>query len=158
MQKRDMLKLMSLYPPYLGAGVHVKNIAEDFRSIDVELKMHFWNKNYVGTHFGGSLYSMTDPFYMLLLVENLGRNYIVWDKAASITFKKPGVGTLTAHFNLTQEQIADIKAKADTDYKVEPEFDVQITDEAGDVVAEVHKILYVRHKDHQPRAPGPEPG
>src|SRR5262245_9838779 len=126
MQKRDMLRLMSFYPPYLGAGVHVKRIAADFRSIDVELKMHFWNKNYVGTHFGGSVYSMTDPFYMLLLTENLGRDYIVWDKAASIAFKKPGKGTLTARFNLTQEQISDIKEKADGNYKVEPEFDVQI--------------------------------
>lgn len=139
-------KLMNLWPPFLGAGIKVKNIDPDFTTIDVELKMRFYNKNYVGTHYGGSLFSMTDPFYMLILMKQLGKDYLVWDKSSKIDFKKPGKGKLTAHFNITQKQVKDIKDQADKQKKVEPKFTVQVLDEAGDVVAEIEKTLYVRRK------------
>ena len=147
MKKSAILKLINLWPPYLGAGVRVKRIAPDFRSIEVEMKLRFWNKNYVGTHFGGSLYAMTDPFIMLMLLENLGREYIVWDKAAAIRFKKPGKGRVHARFELTPQQIEEIRTQADSQPKTEPVFKVFVTDEEGDVVAEVDKTLYVRRKD-----------
>ena len=142
--------LMSLWPPFLGAGVRVRKISPDFREIDVEMKLRFWNKNYVGTQFGGSLYSMTDPFYMLMLFENLGRDYIVWDKGATIRFKRPGKGRVRAKFKLTAEQIEEIKAQADSGPKVEPVFKVEIKDDEGHVVAEVDKILYVKRKEKRP--------
>lgn len=138
---------MSFWPPYVGAGIRVKNVASDFTSIDVEMKLRWWNKNYVGTHFGGSLYAMTDPFYMLILIENLGRDYIVWDKASNINFKKPGKGTVRAHFSLTREQIEKFKAEADALPKIEPVIRVNVTDLDGHVVAEVDKTLYIRRKD-----------
>ena len=75
---------MNVWPPFAGAGIRVVRLDADWRAIDVEMKLRFWNSNYVGTHYGGSLYSMTDPFYMLMLIENLGREYVVWDKAATI--------------------------------------------------------------------------
>jgi hypothetical protein len=83
---------MSFYPPYLGAGVRVRHISDDFRDVTVSMGLGWYNRNYVGTQFGGSLYSMVDPFYMLMLMENLGRQYIVWDKAADIDFISPGKG------------------------------------------------------------------
>lgn len=143
-------KLINLWPPFLGAGIRVKKISDDFTSIDVEMKLRFWNKNIVGTQFGGSIYAMTDPFYMLILMQNLGKDYIVWDKAADIRFKAPGKGKLTAHFNISKDRIAEIKQQADDNYKVEPKFTVQIKDESGLVVAEVDKLLYVRRKDKTP--------
>lgn len=150
MMKNWMLKYMNFWPPFMGAGIRVKNIAPDFRSLDVELKMRFWNRNYVGSHYGGTIYSMTDPWYMLMLMQNIGRDYIVWDKAADIQFLKPGYGKLTAHFNLTAEKIDEIKRAADANYKTEPTFTVQIKNEQGEVVAEVDKVLYVRRKDRKP--------
>ena len=84
-----MIRAINLWPPILGAGIRVK-WGPGNKAVDVEMKLRFWNRNYVGTHYGGSLYSMTDPFYMLMLMNNLGRDYIVWDKAASIRFRKPG--------------------------------------------------------------------
>ncbi|TNE30844.1 MAG: DUF4442 domain-containing protein [Alphaproteobacteria bacterium] len=143
-------KLMNLWPPFLGAGIKVKNIDADFTTIDVELKQRFYNKNYVGTHYGGSLFSMTDPFYMLILMKQLGKDYVVWDKSAKIDFKKPGKGKLTAHFNITQKQVKDIKDQADKQKKVEPKFTVQVLDEEGDVVAEIEKTLHVRRKSPKP--------
>ncbi len=145
--RKRLLRLLRVWPPYLGAGVRVTSIAEDFRSIEVEMPLRFYNRNYVGTHFGGSLYAMCDPFFMVMLIENLGPGYIVWDKAATIRFKRPGKGTVKASFHITQEQIAEIRAQADTQPKVEPQFQVTVTDAQGAVVAEVDKLLYVRKKN-----------
>ncbi|HSG40900.1 MAG TPA: DUF4442 domain-containing protein, partial [Thermoanaerobaculia bacterium] len=106
-----------------------------------------WNRNYVNTHFGGSLYSMCDPFFMLMLMDALGRGYIVWDKAATIRFRRPGKGTVSARFHIPPERVEEIRAAADANGKVEPVFTVEVTDEKGEVVAEVEKLLYVRRKD-----------
>jgi uncharacterized protein DUF4442 len=144
--KKRLLRLLRVWPPFLGAGIHVTHVADDFRSIDVELRLRFWNRNYVGTHFGGSLYSMCDPFFMVMLIENLGPDYIVWDKAATIRFKKPGKGTVKANFRLTKENVEEVRAQADALGKVEPQFQVVVTDAEGNVVAEVDKLLYVRKK------------
>jgi hypothetical protein len=141
------LRLIRFYPPYFFAGIRVKNVSEDFRYAEVSMKLHWWNANYVGTHFGGSLYSMTDPFYMLMLLQNLGRDYIVWDKAAAIRFRRPGRGTVHAQFRITQEQVDEIRRQLETQEKVEPVFHVQVRDESGEVVAEVEKKLYVKRKD-----------
>ena len=147
MRKSKILKLMNLWPPYMGSGVRVTHISDDMRAVDVEMKLRFWNRNYVGVHFGGSLYAMTDPFFMLMLLENLGRDYIVWDKAASIRFKKPGRGRVSAQFRIAESEVDAIRQAADTHSKTEPEFTVNVIDSEGDVVAEIHKTIYVRRKD-----------
>jgi len=144
--KRKPLRFINLYPPFLGAGIRVKRIAEDFRTVEVEMPLKFWNRNYVGTHFGGSLYSMCDPFFMLMLVNNLGPDYIVWDKAATIRFKKPGKGLMKATFHIPQERIEEIRAQAEVQAKVEPQFQTVVTDSEGTIIAEVDKLLYVRKK------------
>ncbi len=146
MTAKKLKRWIAMYPPYLGAGVRVTELAEDFKTIRVEMRLRWYNRNYVGTHFGGSLYSMCDPFYMLMLINILGPEYIVWDKAATIRFKRPGKGVVKAVFQLSDEQIAEIKAAADTQGKVEPQFQVTVTDSEGSVVAEVDKLLYVRKK------------
>lgn len=148
--QRLMLRTINLWPPFLGAGIRVK-WSRDHKSVDVEMKLRFWNRNYVGTHYGGSLYSMADPFYMLMLMENLGPDYIVWDKAASIRFRKPGKGRVKAEFRLTDAQLEEIREKLKTQEKYEPTFVVEVKDEAGDVVAEVQKVLYIRRKESSSR-------
>jgi len=142
--QRFMLRAINVWPPFLGAGIRV--CWRNNREVDVEMKLRLWNRNYVGTHYGGSLYSMTDPFYMLMLMENLGRDYIVWDKAASIRFRKPGKGRVIAQFRLDDAQIDDIRNKLTTQEKYEPTFVVQVKDETGEVIAEVQKVLHVRKK------------
>jgi len=137
---------MNLWPPFLFAGIHVAHIADDFSSARVELRMRPWNRNYVGTHFGGSLFAMTDPFWMLLVLHALGDGYIVWDRAASIDFEKPGRGTVRAEFVLDDAALADIRAAAAGGDKVLRWFETPVHDAAGDVVAVVRKQLYVRRK------------
>jgi Domain of unknown function (DUF4442) len=140
---------INLWPPFLGMGIRIRHIAPDMKAVDVEMKLRFWNANYVGTHFGGSLFAMTDPFYMLMLMANLGRDYIVWDKAASIRYRKPGRGTVRAEFRLSDSQIDDIREKLKTLPKYEPTFLVEVKDESGEVVAVVEKLLHVRKKQDQ---------
>lgn len=141
-----LLQAINLYPPYLGAGIRVRHISEDLTRFDVELRMYPWNKNYVGTHFGGSLYSMTDPWFMFILLENLGSGFVVWDKAASIRFLKPGKGTMRATFALTHAQIEQARRAAQENGKTEPVFTAEIFDGDGVKVAVVEKTLYVRKK------------
>jgi acyl-coenzyme A thioesterase PaaI-like protein len=130
----------------LGAGIRVKRFDPDWRTVEVELKLRFWNSNFVGTHYGGSMYSMADPFYMLMLIENLGDGYIVWDKSATIRFRRPGKGTVRATFRLEEEQIEQIRRALTTEEKTEPVLLVEIKDASGAVVAEVEKVLSVRKK------------
>jgi len=113
------------------------------------MKLRWWNRNYVGTHYGGSLYSMADPFFMVMLIENLGKDYIVWDKSATIRFKKPGRGTVSASFRLSEPQIREIKQALNSHEKekIERVFTVEVKDESGSVVAQIEKLLHIRRKD-----------
>lgn len=137
---------INLYPPFLGAGIKVEHITEDYRAIDVSLGLRWYNRNYVGTQFGGSLYAMTDPFYMLMLMHLLGRDYIVWDQSAKIDFVSPGKGKVWARFRLTQEEIDRVKAEAESGAPLRPVYVVEIRDEQDGLVARVEKTLYVRKK------------
>ncbi|SRR5579885_733476 len=139
---------INIWPPYLGTGISVRKIAADFGYIEVTIKLHWYCKNLVGTHFGGSMYAMTDPFYMLILLKKLGRDYIVWDKAAYIEFKKPGRGKLTAVFQFAADEIQAIRNQADTNEKFIFDKSVDLIDQDGVVVASVVKTLYVRKKPH----------
>ncbi len=138
-------KLINFYPPLFGAGIRARRI--NTHTIRVELKLTPFNRNIVGTHFGGSLYAMCDPWFMLILMRNLGGNFIVWDKAASIQFLKPGRGTVNATFHIPPERVDEIRAAADRGEKVEPTFTVDVMDEQNQVIARVDKLLYVRKKN-----------
>ena len=144
--KKNMRLLMNLWPPFLGAGIRVTRLDADWRAVGVEMKLRWWNRNYVGTHYGGSLYSMADPFYMVMLIENLGRDYVVWDKSASIRFRRPGRGTVRAEFRLTEAQVKEIKQALKNEEKIEREFVVEVKDAQGEEVAEVKKLLHFRKK------------
>ena len=144
--RRHMRMFMNIWPPFLAAGIRVKRLQPDWKEIDVEMKLHRWNSNYVGTHYGGSLYSMADPFYMLMLIENLGRDYIVWDKSASIRFRTPGRGTVSVSFRLTDDDIAGIREALKTEEKIDRTFQADVKDESGTVVAQIQKVVQIRKK------------
>jgi acyl-coenzyme A thioesterase PaaI-like protein len=141
-----LLRLMRFWPPYLGAGVRVTAVDPGVRWLEVAMDLTPWNRNYVGTHFGGSLYAMCDPFYMFLTIQNLGPDFVVWDKAATIDFIKPGRGRVTARFELEETRLAQIRAEVEASGKSHPRFEVIVRDEAGETVARVGKVLSVRKK------------
>lgn len=145
-RQKFLEKMINFYGPFVGAGVKLEKMSKDFRHARVSMKLTFYNKNYMGTQFGGSLYAMVDPWYMLMLIKNLGKDYIVWDKAATINFRKPGKGTVHAEFNLTEEHLNEIRKHLETVNKMDYVFKVEIKDDAGKLIADVDKVLYIRKK------------
>jgi len=144
---------MQWWPPFLGAGIRVRSLSEDFREAVVELKLGRLNRNAVGTHFGGSLYAMTDPFFAIMLMHNLGDQYLVWDKSGSIEYVAPGRGTVHARFVLAEQRIAEIRGQAAGGEKVLPEFQLEVRHRSDDtLVALVRKTLYVRLKPRHRQA------
>lgn len=135
------------WPPFRGAGIKVNNISPDYRSFNVSMKLKMLNRNYAGVHFGGSLFSMTDPFYMVMLSKNLGNQYVVWDKAATIEFKKPGRGTINAKCSITEEELKDIKNEVDRLGKFIFDRTTGLFNEKNEIVAIITKTLYVRKRE-----------
>lgn len=143
---QGLRRALNLYPPYLFAGVRVLDIADDWSHARVRLRLGRLNRNYFGTQFGGSLYSMSDPFWCLLAVNRLGRDHVVWDKAAEIEFVSPGRGDVYTEFTLAEERMAEIRAATADGSKALPWFESTVTTADGTVVARVRKQLYVRRR------------
>jgi acyl-coenzyme A thioesterase PaaI-like protein len=141
-----MRRLFNVWPVFRGMGIRVREVSPDFRQVTVELRPKLFNRNWVGTHFGGSLFAMTDPFHMIMMMQNLGREYIVWDKAGTVRFLKPAKGTVTARFTLDPAEVEKARAATAGGEKYEPKFRVDIVDAEGVVVADVEKTLYIRKK------------
>ena len=151
MKPASLRRIFNLWPPFLFAGIRVQSIAPDWREAQVKLKLAWYNRNYVRTHFGGSLFAMTDPFWMILVMERLGRNYLVWDKAGEIEFVAPGREDVYAHFQLDDGVLDELRTAAAGGHKVLRWFDVDVKTASGQVVAKVRKQLYVRLKpEHRP--------
>jgi acyl-coenzyme A thioesterase PaaI-like protein len=146
---RVLMRYVNLYPPFLGAGIRVSYPRDDPHTIVVRLGLHWWNRNLFGTQFGGSLYSMCDPFFLFIVMKNLGPGYIVWDKEARVEFLKPGRGRVTGRYHVPPEEIARVKARADAGEKVEPVYTGEIVADDGTLVARVTKRLWVRKKEKE---------
>jgi len=144
MQTFAFRHMLNLWPCYRGTGGRVTFIASDWRQANVRLKLGIRTRNYVGTIFGGSLYGAIDPIYMLMLIKILGPTYVVWDKAATIRFKKPGRGALEAQFLVTEEEIATIRELSSQGKSIDRVYPVEFKDRDGQVVASVEKTIYIR--------------
>ncbi|PIE75199.1 MAG: tetrameric acyl-CoA thioesterase [Deltaproteobacteria bacterium] len=138
--------LINIYPPYLGAGIKILYISKDWREIHVSMSKRWYNKNAVGTHFGGSLYSMVDPHLMLLLMQLLGKKYLVWDKSASIEFIKASKQKVKAEIKISDDSLQEIIEKTKNGEKFFANFTIDIIDKSDDLVARVEKVLYIRKK------------
>ncbi|MGE8720582.1 DUF4442 domain-containing protein [Leptospira terpstrae] len=149
-KKRFKIWLFNFYPPYLGAGIRIKEIAPDLSYFRSEMNLRFYNRNYVGVHFGGSLYSMCDPFFMLILFEKLGSDYIVWDKAGNMIFVKPGMGKVIAEFRISDSEIQRIKEEIEVKKKGDYLFTTEVKNEEGEIIAKLEKTVYIRKRGRLP--------
>ncbi len=137
---------LNSWPPFWGAGIKILSISDDFREVKMKLKLRWWNKNANRTQYGGSIFSLTDPVYSLMLMGILGDQYYVWDKEASINFIKPGQSDLYADFLVPLDQLEEILRLTANGDKCFPEFIIHVKDKNGNVVSEVQRKLYVRKK------------
>ena len=154
---RRLKLVLNLFPPYLFAGVRVTEIDPGWRELHVSMRLRWFNRNAVGTHFGGSLYSMVDPHLMLLLMQLLGGDYVVWDQSAEIQFHKPGKGRVHSVVRITDEDLAEIRRKTEGGDAYRPRFELAILDEEGHLVATVTKVLHIRCRRLARRASAPGP-
>jgi acyl-coenzyme A thioesterase PaaI-like protein len=136
--------LFNFWPTFRFAGVRVRAIAADFTQATVELRLGLLNRNYVGTAFGGTLYAMTDPFFMILMLRQLGAGYVVWDRAGAVRYLKPGKGVIVAEFSLPAVEVERVRTLLQTQEKLDQVYCVDLRDQAGVVVAQVEKTLYIR--------------
>ncbi len=157
MRASTFRRLLNLWPPFLVNAIHVVSLADDWSRAHVQLKLRPWNRNYVRTQFGGNLFAMTDPFWMLLVMHRLGRDYHVWDRAGSIEFIAPGRETVHARFHLAPAVVDELRRAAAGGDKVLRWFETDITTASGDVVARVRKQVYVRLKPRLRQQGSPAP-
>lgn len=137
----------NLFPAYRGAGGRVRYISSDWREIRVEIPLSWRTRNYVGTIYGGSMYGAVDPIYMLMLIKILGPEYVIWDKAANIRFRKPGRDSLFATFEIRDDEIGEIKQLADVQKSVDRIYNLELKDKSGVVHAQIEKTLYIARKE-----------
>tara|TARA_R110002096_G_scaffold6206_10_gene28616 strand:+ start:29193 stop:29678 length:486 start_codon:yes stop_codon:yes gene_type:complete len=142
----QLINRINLYPPFIGMGIRVCSRNDDNTRFVVELRARWYNRNLFGTHFGGALYAMSDPFYVFILALNLGSGFIVWDKSASIKFLKPAKGTIRGVFEIDHQHLSAIHDEVSALGKNTYRFETDLVDEHGVVVAQVEKEVYVRMK------------
>ena len=145
-QSRRFRWFFNFFPAYRGTGGRVTYIADDFHEVRVKLPLNWRTRNYVGTIYGGSIYASIDPIYMLMLIKILGPDYIVWDKAAKIRFRKPGKETLFTEFHLSGDEITEIKRLTETETSIDRVYNLELRDKNGVVHAEIEKTIYIRKK------------
>ncbi|MCC3278887.1 DUF4442 domain-containing protein [Arthrobacter sp. zg-Y40] len=145
-QPGTVRRFMNIWPPFAFTGIRVTRLDPDYLGVSMRLREHWWNRNVAGVHFGGSLFAMTDPFWMMLLLHHLGKDHVVWDKSAEVDFIKPGNGEVTAEFTLAKADVERLRKLAANGDKVLEWFSVDITDKTGAVVARVRKQVYIRRK------------
>lgn len=146
MSPTELRRVLRFWPPFLFSGMKVEELHDDWRYVRVRLKLRWYNRNYVGTQFGGSLFAMCDPFWMIMTMESLGREYIVWDKAGAIDFVAPGREDVFAEFRLTEDVLDEIRAATATGEKYLRWFETDVKTASGEVIAKVRKQVYVRRK------------
>jgi acyl-coenzyme A thioesterase PaaI-like protein len=143
---RALRRILNLWPPFLFSGIRVLELSDDWRHARVVLKRHWYNRNFVGTHFGGSLFAMTDPFWMIMTLKSLGDDYIVWDQAGEIRFVSPGREDVFAEFVVEESVLDELRAATANGEKCLRWFDTDVRTASGELVASVRKQLYVRRK------------
>lgn len=145
--KSRLLYFWNFWPPFIGAGISIQKVeggwGDGIRAMEVRLRLWPWNSNYVGTQFGGSLFAMTDPFLMVMLMRRLGRDFVVWDKAASIRYVRPGRSDCFVRFEVSEELVADLRERAAREGKFDWTTRVEVRDVEGQIVAEVEKVIYI---------------
>ena len=137
----------NLFPAYRGTGARITYLADDWSEVEVRVPLSWRTRNYVGTIFGGSMYGAVDPVYMIMLIKRLGSGFVVWDREATIRFRRPGRSTLRARFRISDEEVAEIRSllPAAGD-RVDRRYEVELVDAGGEVHATIEKVIYVRRK------------
>ena len=147
LQTRWLRLKFNLFPAYRGTGARITYIAKDLKEVRVKLPLNWRTNNYVGSIFGGSMYGAVDPIYMIMLIKLLGKDYLVWDKSATIEFKKPGRTSLYARFVLADDDLQAIRKDLESQPSILRTYNTELLDAEGVVHASFKKVIYIRKKN-----------
>ncbi len=136
----------NLFPAFRRTGGRITYISSDLKRVRVQVPLNWKTRNYVGTLFGGSMYGAVDPIYMVMFIKLLGPEYIVWDKAAHIQFKKPGRSALTAEFTIDDEELKSIRNDLEKVEKVDRTYQINLLDDTHVTCASIEKTLQFRKR------------
>ena len=137
---------LNFWPCIWGTGGRIIYLSEDFKRLTVKLPLSWRTRNVVGTIYGGSMYASTDPFFMLMLMRILGKQFVVWDKGCTIRFKRPAKETIFAEFQVTPQMLSDVQEKVAANGEASFTWTIAYKDKAGIVYAEFDKVIYVATK------------
>lgn len=140
---------LNLFPAFWCTGARITHLSPDFRQVRIRLPLSLRTRNYVGTIFGGSMYAAVDPIYMIMLIKNLGPDYEVWDRAATIRFLRPARQALRASFAVDEEELEAIRRAVRSEGRVDRRYDVELVSAEGTVHAEVEKVVHVRRREEE---------
>lgn len=139
----------NISPMYRRSTGRIVSVSDDILKVQIKIPLSYKNSNYVGSIFGGSLFSATDPVFMVQLINILGNDYVVWDKESTIKFKRPAKETVYAVFHFTTEEIEKIKEDVAEKKEIDIIKELDITNKEGSkVIAEVSKTIYVADKSY----------
>lgn len=147
--KGRIFKLMfNIFPGFRRTGARMIKASDDLHYAKIRLPLNYKTRNYVGTIYGGSMYSCADGIYMVQLINILGKEYVVWDKSASIRFRRPGNTTLYGEFAISPEFVKQVKSEIKQQNEKDYTMKVDLVDQAGEVYATIEKVLYIASKAH----------
>lgn len=151
LKPKTFLRIWNFWPPFLFNGIKLVYYSEDLLQFKVKIKLHFWNANYHGTQYGGAMSSATDPFYAIILIYALGKEYAVWDKVFTMRFLKPGKTDLFLNFEVTRPELEEIRQKVDEEGKMEWTKRIDLYDADGVIVAYADRTLSIKKKTSIPQ-------
>ncbi|MBO6605454.1 PaaI family thioesterase [Psychroserpens sp.] len=133
-------------PMYRRTTAKIIEVSEDLHKVVITLKLNWKNRNYAGSIFGGSMLSATDPIYMIMLIQILGNDYVVWDKAVEATYRRPAKDQIFGKFEFSKDEISKLKEDVLTYKEVTLEKTMHLVDKNDKVVASFNKTLYIADK------------
>ncbi|MEA2102821.1 MAG: DUF4442 domain-containing protein [Thermodesulfobacteriota bacterium] len=139
--------IFNFFPAFRRTGGRIVYFSSDWDEIQMKLPLNWKTRNYVGTMYGGSMYAAIDGIYMVMLINLLGKRYIVWDKRAEIKYLKPGKGTLETRLRIDKKELSEIKRLLKEQRSIERIYTIEWKDRAGDVCSVIHKHIYIKNKN-----------
>jgi hypothetical protein len=138
----------NISPMYRRSVARIIYVSENLQEVVIKIPLNYKNRNYVGSIYGGSMLSATDPIYMTQLMNILGNDFVVWDKATTVRYKRPAREQVFAKFIFSDEEIIQIKNEIILKNEIDLIKKVNIVNKSDEVFAEVTKTIYISQKSY----------
>lgn len=133
-------------PMYRRSTARIIDVSDDLHKVTISMTPNWKNRNFVGTIFGGSMLSATDPIYMIQLMQILGEDYVVWDKSVEAYYKKPAKSRIYGEFIFSAIEIKYLKDNIAKSNEMDIIKTMSLVDGKQNIIATFNKTLYIANK------------